>query len=121
LFTKTSQEGVGPGLGYIAARTEKFAFSAADKKLKIPHMGWNTVSLRKESKLFSGLEKGARFYFVHSYHLVCDDSRDAVATTNHGYDFVSAVEHDNILGVQFHPEKSHKFGMRLLKNFAELY
>jgi len=122
LFTRESEEGKRKGLGWIAAKTVKFNFDELrDGKLKIPHMGWNTVNLKKESKLFSGLEKEARFYFVHSYHLVCDDARDAVAATNHGYDFVSAVEHGNILGVQFHPEKSHKFGMRLLKNFAELY
>ncbi|MGB2632167.1 MAG: imidazole glycerol phosphate synthase subunit HisH [Minisyncoccales bacterium] len=122
LFTRESEEGKRKGFCWLGAKTKKFDFNASEnKKLKIPHMGWNTIDLQKESRLFSGLEEGARFYFVHSYHLVCDDRRDVAAMTNHGYDFVSAVEHDNILGVQFHPEKSHKFGMRLLRNFAELY
>ena len=83
-------------------------------------MGWNTVMVAKSSGLFRGLKEQAKFYFVHSYHLVCEDAEDILTTTNHGYDFVSSVQKGNIMGVQFHPEKSHRFGMQLLKNFATL-
>ena len=120
LLTKSSQEGRGLGLGWIDAQTEKFSFNQG-KGLKIPHMGWNTVSIKKESKLMAGFGADARFYFVHSYHVVCRQSQDILSTTHHGYDFVSAIERDNILGVQFHPEKSHAYGMHLLKNFCESY
>jgi len=120
LFTKGSEEGTMPGLGWIDAMTIRFNF-LAEQRLKVPHMGWNSVVLTKKSRLFEMMEADARFYFVHSYHLVCADQTCAVAKTMYGYDFVSAIEQANILGTQFHPEKSHKFGMRVLKNFAELY
>lgn len=118
LFTKASEEGTLAGLGFVEAETFKFRFF--DNKLKIPHMGWNTLDIKRPSPLLEGMPKDPRFYFVHSYYVSCSRQEDIVATTNHGNDFVSIFLHDNITGVQFHPEKSHKFGMQLLKNFAEI-
>jgi glutamine amidotransferase len=118
LMTKNSEEGTLPGLGWIDAKTVRFKF-APQMKLKVPHMGWNTITQKKESSLFSEMHPEPRFYFVHSYHAACERSEDVLAVTPYGYDFVSAFQRGNIAGVQFHPEKSHRFGMRLLKNFAE--
>lgn len=119
LFTKTSDEGILPGLGWIDAQTVKFKFSENHKNLKIPHMGWNTISIKKQSSLFNDMCPESRFYFVHSYHVICNDEGDRLTTTMHGYEFVSAIQRENIIGVQFHPEKSHKFGMKLLRHFVE--
>jgi len=120
LLTRGSEEGVLPGLGWIDGQTVKFRFNGDRTHLKVPHMGWNTVDIKSTDSLFRNLEDEARFYFVHSYRVVCNRDEDVLAVTHHGDDFVSAVQHDNIMGTQFHPEKSHKFGMTLLKNFAEL-
>ena len=119
LLTERSDEGELPGLGWIKSETVKFKFDNGVKNLKVPHMGWNTVDPKKGSALFSGLEEDNRFYFVHSYHVICKDESDILGKTHYGYDFTSSVHRDNIYGVQFHPEKSHKFGMNLLKNFLE--
>lgn len=116
-----SEEGSLPGLGWIPGQVKKFDFSGMGKTgLKIPHMGWNTVRSTNSTSLFRGLDEEARFYFVHTYHVVCRDQTNSLGTSEYGYPFVSAVQKDNIYGVQFHPEKSHRFGMALLKNFAEL-
>lgn len=119
LFTKSSEEGKLQGLGWIDAQTIRFKFDKK-KSFKIPHMGWNTINLNKKSILFEGLPDEMRFYFVHSYHVVCNNEQDIMTKTNYGFDFVSAIESGNIIGVQFHPEKSHNFGFNLLKRFAEL-
>ena len=121
LLTNKSEEGKLEGLGLIDAETVKFRFNAANDNLRIPHMGWNQIKSIKKSPLVNGVEENSRFYFVHSYHVVCRNNEDILAIANYGYDFVAAVNRDNIFGVQFHPEKSHKFGMQILKNFAELY
>jgi len=122
ILSERSEEGSLPGLGWIKGECVKFSFSGNSKELKIPHMGWNIVNIiKKENKLFKVMPDESRFYFVHSYHMVCENEKDALCITRHGYDFVSAVERENIYGTQFHPEKSHKFGMQLLKNFVELY
>lgn len=118
LMTNSSEEGKLPGLGWIDAKTVRLRHDPA-LNLKVPHMGWNTVSVRKESALFRDMFPEPRFYFVHSYHAVCEDPADVLTVTQHGYEFTSAFQHGNIIGVQFHPEKSHQFGMQLLKNFAE--
>ena len=115
LMCKSSEEGSTPGLGLIDAEVKRFHFT--QNSLKIPHMGWNLVKIKKESKLLLNCTPKARFYFVHSYHAICNQPEDILTTTNYCYDFVSAFEQDNILGVQFHPEKSHRFGMELLRNF----
>lgn len=117
LFSKKSEEGNFDGLRWIDAETIKFKFS--ESNLKIPHMGWNSVILKRDSSLFTNFSSERQFYFVHSYHVVCKNSDEIVTTTNYGYEFVSTFQKDNIYGTQFHPEKSHKFGMQLIRNFIE--
>jgi glutamine amidotransferase len=119
LLTESSEEGAEPGLGWIQARTKRFRFDENLRDLKVPHMGWNLVSIRSGRGLFHLATEETRFYFVHSYHVVCDQPQNTLAETTYGYPFVSSFSKDNIFGVQFHPEKSHKFGMQLLKNFTE--
>jgi imidazole glycerol-phosphate synthase subunit HisH len=119
LLTRRSEEGKLPGLGWIDGETVRFRFDETQQDLKIPHMGWNTVTVRREDALFRGLDDDPRFYFVHSYHVVCANEDDVIGSTHRGYDFVSAVRRGNVMGTQFHPEKSHRFGMKLLQNFAE--
>jgi imidazole glycerol-phosphate synthase subunit HisH len=120
LFSNKSEEGLLPGLGWIDAETRRFEFKDTSQ-FKSPHMGWNYISLKKESRLFNGMYPDARFYFVHSYYLSVSDSNDVLTSTSYELEFTSAIERGNISGVQFHPEKSHKFGMKLLKNFIDLY
>lgn len=120
LLTERSEEGKLPGLGWIPGETIRFRFDPAATGLKIPHMGWNTAHAQRSDSLFRGAEEESRFYFVHSFHVVCAAEADRLAITHHGYDFTSAVQRANILGTQFHPEKSHRFGMNLLRNFAAL-
>lgn len=120
LMTAGSQEGTEKGFGWVHASTVKFDIDKSSK-LKVPNMGWNRVHVAKESELFHNMHPEPRFYFVHSYHLKFDRSDEVLTNSDYSYQFVSAFEKDNVLGVQFHPEKSHKFGMRLLKNFAERY
>jgi glutamine amidotransferase len=119
LLTKRSEEGQLPGLGWIPAKTVRFRFSE-ESPLKIPHMGWNLVKLSTLSPLTEDFEPEHRFYFVHSYHVQVEDEKYSILKTEHGYSFDSAIQNDNIFGVQFHPEKSHRFGMRLLENFSKL-
>jgi glutamine amidotransferase len=119
LLSERSEEGNLKGLGWIAAETVRFKFSQ-EQELRIPHMGWNTLNICKDTCLFTEMDEEPRFYFVHSYHLKCKSRDTIVAETHYGYDFTSVVHRNNIYGVQFHPEKSHKFGMRLLKNYVEL-
>lgn len=119
LMTKSSEEGKLPGLGLIDAQTIRLSFN--DKNIKIPHMGWNIVEQKKESSLFYDMDGEKRFYFVHSYHVVCNDNNDILSSSPYGFDFTSSFERKNIVGVQFHPEKSHTFGMKLLRNFIEKY
>ncbi len=120
LITKGSEEGELPGLGWIEAETIRFRFDPKTTGLKIPHMGWNTVNVKREGTLFRDMYPEPRFYFVHSYHVVCRDPSQVLSTTEYGYEFVSALQQENVMAAQFHPEKSHKFGMRLYKNFVEL-
>lgn len=118
LMTRGSQEGSLPGFGWIAADTVAFDFAGAGRELKIPHMGWCDVKVCKPSPLFEDMHTDPRFYFVHSYHFQCVDTADVLTTSDFGYPFTSSFERDNIVGVQFHPEKSHKYGMKLLANFS---
>jgi glutamine amidotransferase len=119
LMTKRSEEGTEAGLGWIDAETVRFKFRPENAHLKIPHMGWNTLDIRRQHPLVSDLGPESRFYFVHSYHIVCADEADVVAYTDYGYPLAAVINKDNIMGAQFHPEKSHRYGMQLLKNFAE--
>ncbi len=118
LLTKFSEEGNIEGLGFIDAQTKKFDLD--DPKLKIPHMGWNTVKFNKKSELITEIRSNPRYYFVHSYYVECNDQDDVLCTTEYGQNFVSGFQHENIFGLQFHPEKSHRFGMELLQNFTKL-
>ena len=120
LFSKRSEEGRLPGLGWLNAETVRFSFGDNAGNLKIPHMGWNTVTIEKNDPLFNRMPGDFRFYFVHSFHLLCANEEDVLGSTFHGYKFASAITKGNIYGVQFHPEKSHRFGMQILRNFAEL-
>lgn len=118
LLARESEEGSEEGLGWIGGRVERLSPGAAG--LKIPHMGWNSILARSNNWLFGDLEADPRFYFLHSYHFVCDNEEDVAAETEYGIPFTSVCVHNNILAVQFHPEKSHRFGMTLLRNFADL-
>jgi glutamine amidotransferase len=120
LLSNTSEEGVLPGLGWINGEARRFKF-ADTREYKIPHMGWNYVRQLKPGNLFKELSDDARFYFVHSFYFKANEESDILTSTTYESEFTSSVEKGNILGVQFHPEKSHKFGMRLLKNFVDHY
>jgi len=117
LMTNSSEEGRMPGLGWIDAETVRFKFGAAQADLKIPHMGWNSVTIAKQDELFQTMRHPPRFYFVHSYHAVCNHGEDILVRAQHGYEFVAGFAKANITGVQFHPEKSHKYGMEFLRNW----
>ncbi len=118
LLTKKSEEGVKEGLGWIDAETVKFNLDPA-LKLKVPHMGWNYIKVNKKNPLID-TETRNRFYFVHSYYVKCFDESQSLATSNFGSDFTCMVNKNNIYGAQFHPEKSLKFGMKVLENFSKL-
>ena len=117
LLGYSSEEGEMRGLGLIDFKTVKFAFNEFDMH-KIPHMGWERVKIT-DCPLTTGLDEKQRYYFVHSYHAVCDE-KTSIITCDYGYEFAAAVRNKNVYGVQFHPEKSHKYGMKILKNFAEI-
>jgi glutamine amidotransferase len=117
LLTYGSEEGLIPGLGWIPAKTIHFP---ADIGLKVPHMGWNIVTPSTPSPLCEKLPEESRFYFVHSYYVKVENESYSILKTNYGLNFDSAIQRGNIYGVQFHPEKSHKLGMQLLRNFANL-
>ena len=119
LMTEFSEEGNSKGFGWINAQTKKFSFNS-DNKLKIPHMGWNNVFIKKASPLGKDINENDFFYFVHSYYVECQDEQDILFKTIYGVEFVSGFQKDNVFGVQFHPEKSHEAGLQIIKNFAEL-
>lgn len=119
LLTQKSEEGNVEGLGWIEGEVVKFIFKENRSDLKIPHMGWNEVSIPNQHVLFDEMYDHPRFYFVHSYHAVCKHRENILTTSTYGYEFASGIVKYNIMGVQFHPEKSHKFGMKLIKNFIE--
>lgn len=121
LMTQGSEEAGVPGLGWVDAETVRFRLPPEARDVRVPHIGWNTVDIARADSLFRDLDadEDTAFYFVHSYHVVCRDEADVLARTTHGYAFTSALQHGNVMGTQFHPEKSHRFGMRLLKNFIE--
>lgn len=121
LFTETSEEGNVKGLGWIEAKTIHFNNSLGDhSRYKIPHIGWNSLQLKKESKLLDGINEESFFYFVHSYHVASETSNCIVSTTKYSNDFISVIQKDNIYGTQFHPEKSHQDGIRVLTNFIKI-
>jgi len=121
LLTEFSEEGGVEGLGFIKGKTIAFDKTKLQSNQKVPHMSWTKVKDYTQSKLFKNMHNEPKFYFVHSYHLQVESTSDVMVTANYGYDFTAGVEKDNILGVQFHPEKSHGFGMKLLENFVTNY
>jgi imidazole glycerol-phosphate synthase subunit HisH len=117
MFMESSEEGEEAGLGWINGKVRKFDTTKMATPEKVPNMGWLDVELSKNSVISDGLDK-ARFYFAHSYHVVPENEEVTLFKSIYGYPFCASIEKDNILGVQFHPEKSHRFGMKLLTNFA---
>lgn len=119
LFESSEEFGSHDGLGLIKGKVVHFDAKKFDQPLKIPHMGWNRM-FTKEHPLFEGLDENHYLYFVHTYHVVCDDESDIIGRTDYGYEFTSAVAHNNIMGIQPHPEKSHENGLKILENFINL-
>lgn len=119
LMTRGSEEAGVPGLSWVDADTVRFRFPPEAHDVRVPHIGWNTVEIARADSLFRGLDEDedTAFYFVHAYHVVCHDETDVLARTTHGYAFTAALQRGNVMGTQFHPEKSHRFGMKLLQNF----
>lgn len=119
LFDESDEFGLSQGLGLISGRVQAFDTTCFDHPLKVPHMGWNRM-FNREHPLFENLDEAHYLYFVHSFHVVCNDGNDSIGRTEYGYSFTSAVAHDNVLGIQPHPEKSHKNGLQILENFIGL-
>lgn len=120
MMARRSEEGIEPGLGWIDAEVKRFAFTPDNHRLMLPHMGWNDVEPTRPTALLKGLETGSRFYFLHSYYFAPDKDVDTITTADYGGTFTCGVQAGNCYGVQFHPEKSHGWGIQLLKNFAEI-
>lgn len=119
LFESSQEFGSHEGLGLIKGKVVHFDAKEFDQPLKIPHMGWNRM-FTKGHPLFNALDENHYLYFVHTYHVICEDENDIIGRTNYGYEFTSAVAHNNIIGIQPHPEKSHKNGLKILENFIAL-
>lgn len=120
LLASSSEEGSAPGLGLIGGSVIRFATSKIDLPAKVPHMGWNSIRVPRAHPLFRGIDENKGFYFLHSYHFQAASQQDVIAWTSHGYEFPCAIESGGALGVQFHPEKSHSNGAKLLQNFLEV-
>lgn len=118
LMTEHSEEGNIQGFGWIKAKTIKLYTEKS--MLKIPHMGWNNLFMKNKSELFSNITSEDLFYFAHSYFVKCEDPKNILTETNYGFNFVSSFNKNNIYGCQFHPEKSHDIGLKVIKNFTEL-
>jgi glutamine amidotransferase len=121
LLAESSEEGKLPGLGWIPGCVKKLNTENLSGKTKLPHMGWNQISPKRDHPLFNGLHNQSRFYFLHSYYFECTDPAHSIATTKYGSSFSSAVASNKIYGVQFHPEKSHENGILILKNFSSQF
>jgi glutamine amidotransferase len=119
LATK-SEEGKLPGLNWINAELKKIDTSLLKQSTRLPHMGWNNIIIKKNNPIFHEIVDSPRYYFLHSFYFDCNNNDDTIATSTYGNSFTCAVNHNNIFGVQFHPEKSHHFGIQLLKNFSNL-
>ena len=120
MLAHSSDEGILPGLGWMDASVKKFDISKINYSTHLPHMGWNDIKSVKQNDILKGLENNAKFYFLHSYYFHCNNQTDTIAVTEYGIEFSCAVNKNNIYGVQFHPEKSHQYGIQLLNNFANL-
>lgn len=119
ILAKNSEEGDLNGLGWIDGSVKRF-ISSKENDIQLPHMGWNNIQPTTGNLLFSKLDNRSRFYFLHSYFFQCNNAENSICITEYGLNFSSAINNGNIYGVQFHPEKSHQWGIQLLKNFAEL-
>ena len=119
MMCKSSEEGLEPGLGWFDANVKKFDF-LDNAQLRVPHMGWNFVKIKKDSLIAKDLAENSRFYFVHSYHMLPNVKEDLLFETSYGYNFASGLQRDNLYALQFHPEKSHSFGKQIFKNFINL-
>ena len=115
-----SDEGISPGLGWINGSVKKIEFNNLEKLTRLPHMGWNDITPTCKNNLFLELDEDIRFYFLHTYYFDCESDLHEIATFSYGSDMTCAVNKNNIYGVQFHPEKSHQFGIKLLKNFSNI-
>lgn len=122
LFTESEEFGRHKGLGIIPGRVVRFPgeMHQNGEVLKVPHMGWNQIAIRKDAPIFRGIEDGSSFYFVHSYYVVPDDPSVVATETGYGVTFCSSIWRDNVMATQFHPEKSQALGLQILKNFGEL-
>jgi len=120
LLARSSEEGREAGLGWIDGTVKRFEAATFHQATHLPHMGWNTIEPARENRIFAGVDLSTGYYFLHSYYFACDRDADVLATTEYGGRFACAVHRDNVYGVQFHPEKSHQAGIRLLQNFATL-
>ena len=120
MLAKSSEEGVMPGLGWIDATVKKIDADLLTQTTRLPHMGWNDVSVKIKNPLLKHLDFNSRFYFLHSYYFDPNLESDSIAFSNYGKEFTCVVNHKNIFGVQFHPEKSHHYGIQLLNNFANI-
>ena len=120
IMADSSEEGKEKGLGWISGKVRKFDTSKLKTKPYLPHMGWNSIKAKINHKIFDGIEKDKGFYFIHTYYFETSFEKNILTLTNYGGDFTSSIFHDNIFGMQFHPEKSHSNGVRLLKNFAQI-
>lgn len=120
MMANDSDEGVMRGLGWIDASVKKFDETTIDFHTKLPHMGWNNVTPLKKHPLFKGLEEEALFYFLHSFYFDINNKSECIATADYGINFACSVQNNNIYGIQFHPEKSHSYGEKLLHNFAKI-
>jgi glutamine amidotransferase len=119
IMGQRSEEGRLPGLSWFDAISRRFSPEDANPELRVPHMGWNVVRLERPAALVDRLPEESRFYFVHSYHVCCNTPTDVLLTTEYGVRFVSGFHRGNLYGVQFHPEKSHRFGLAMMRNFVE--
>ena len=120
ILAESSEEGKLPGLGYVKGKVRKMDASLLNQKPKLPHLGWNSIEITRESALLKNIDSVLGFYFLHSYYFECENQEDILTTTTYGKSFASAINHDNVYGIQFHPEKSHHNGINLLHNFATL-
>lgn len=120
ILAERSDEGTLPGLGYIKGHVKKLDKNLLRQKPYLPHLGWNSIEQKRNCQLFNDIDSEIGFYFLHTYYFQCEDNADVLTTTVYGESFASAINHENVYGIQFHPEKSHQNGIKLLHNFALL-